>query len=88
MDSEAENQIHDAMERLMEGRTVFLIAHRLRSAVTADLIVVLDRGRIVETGKHADLIRRGNTYAGLFNKQAHGLAIPQMGQRFRSRLAL
>jgi ATP-binding cassette, subfamily B, putative efflux pump len=88
VDSESENQIHDAMERLMEGRTVFLIAHRLRSAVTADLIVVIDRGRIVETGKHADLIRRGSTYAGLFNKQAHGLAIPQPGQRFRSRLAL
>jgi ATP-binding cassette, subfamily B, putative efflux pump len=88
VDSESENQIHDAMERLMEGRTVFLIAHRLRSAVTADLIVVLDRGRIVETGKHADLIRRGNTYAGLFNEQAHGLALPQPGQRLRSRLAL
>jgi len=74
VDSEAENQIHEAMERLMDGRTVFLIAHRLRSAVTADLIVVMDRGRIVETGKHAELTRRGGTYARLFNEQARGLA--------------
>ena len=73
VDSESENLIHKATERLMEGRTVFLIAHRLRSAVTADLIVVMDRGRIVETGKHADLKRRGGTYARLFNEQARGL---------------
>ena len=77
VDSESENQIHKAIDRLMEGRTVFLIAHRLRSAVTADLIVVLDRGRIVESGKHAELMRRGGTYAGLFNEQARGLALSQ-----------
>ena len=74
VDSESENLIHNAMERLMEGRTVFLIAHRLQSAVSADLIVVMDRGRIVETGKHAELKRRGGTYARLFNEQARGLA--------------
>ncbi len=85
VDSEAENQIHDAMERLIDGRTVFLIAHRLRSAVTADLIVVMDRGRIVETGKHAELMRRGGTYAGLFNEQARGLRLAP--PRFRSRMA-
>ncbi|MGH7908205.1 MAG: ABC transporter ATP-binding protein, partial [Candidatus Binataceae bacterium] len=45
IDSESENLIHEAMERLMAGRTVFLIAHRLRSAISADLVVVLDRGR-------------------------------------------
>ena len=73
VDSESENQIHEAMELLMDGRTVFLIAHRLRSAVTADLIVVMDRGRIVETGTHAELMRRGGAYAGLFNEQARGL---------------
>jgi ABC-type multidrug transport system fused ATPase/permease subunit len=75
VDSEAENQIHDAMERLMAGRTVFLIAHRLRSAIRADLIVVLDKGRIVETGTHAELLRQRGTYAHLFNQQASGLAI-------------
>jgi ATP-binding cassette, subfamily B, putative efflux pump len=75
VDSESENQIHDAMERLMKGRTVFLIAHRLRSAIRADLIVVLDRGRIVETGTHAELLRQHGTYAQLFKQQARGLAI-------------
>ena len=85
VDSESENQIHKAMERLRDGRTVFLIAHRLRSAVTADLIVVLDRGRIVETGRHAELMRQGGTYAGLFNEQARGLALAPLG--YRSRIA-
>jgi ABC-type multidrug transport system fused ATPase/permease subunit len=88
VDSESENQIHRAMELLMAGRTVFLIAHRLRSAVTADLIVVMDRGRIVETGRHADLMRRDGAYARLFNEQARGLSLePQSGSGIRHRMA-
>src|SRR6202158_1072626 len=75
VDSESENQIHDAMERLMKGRTVFLIAHRLRSAIRADQIVVLDHGRIVETGNHQGLLRQRGTYAHLYSQQARGLAI-------------
>ena len=75
VDSESENLIHEAMERLMEGRTVFLIAHRLRSAIDADQIVVLDNGSIVETGTHTELIRRGQAYARLFEEQARGLAL-------------
>jgi subfamily B ATP-binding cassette protein MsbA len=75
VDSEAENLIHDAMERLMEGRTVFMIAHRLRGAINADLVVVLDRGNIVEVGSHAELLRRRGTYARLFMEQARGLAL-------------
>jgi ABC-type multidrug transport system fused ATPase/permease subunit len=75
VDSESENLIHEAMERLMEGRTVFLIAHRLRSAITADLIVVLEQGRVVETGTHAELIRRNGAYARLFNEQVRGLRL-------------
>ena len=58
LDSEVENLIHDAMHRLMRGRTSFLIAHRLSSAVEADLIVVLDDGALVETGTHSELLRR------------------------------
>jgi ABC-type multidrug transport system fused ATPase/permease subunit len=88
VDSESENQIHRAMELLMSGRTVFLIAHRLRSAVTADLIVVMDRGRIVETGRHTDLMRRDGAYARLFNEQARGLSLePQPGPGIRHRMA-
>jgi ATP-binding cassette subfamily B protein len=74
IDSESENLIHEAMERLMEGRTVFLIAHRLRSAINADLIVVLDHGAVVETGTHAELLTRRGTYARLFTEQLRGLA--------------
>jgi ATP-binding cassette, subfamily B, putative efflux pump len=77
VDSESENLIHDAMERLMEGRTVFLIAHRLRSAISADLIVVIDDGRIAEVGTHAELLRRGKTYARLFAEQVRGFAIKE-----------
>ncbi|HXW85275.1 MAG TPA: ABC transporter ATP-binding protein [Candidatus Binataceae bacterium] len=75
VDSESENLIHEAMERLMNGRTVFLITHRLRSAVTADQIAVIDDGRIVETGTHAELLRRRGHYARLFLEQARGLSL-------------
>jgi ABC-type multidrug transport system fused ATPase/permease subunit len=74
VDSESENQIHEAMERLMVGRTVFLIAHRLRSALTADMIIVLDQGKVVETGTHRDLLDRSGTYARLYHEQTRGLS--------------
>ena len=75
VDSESENQIHEAMERLMVGRTVFLIAHRLASAVDADVIVVLDRGKIVEVGSHAELLKRAGVYSQLFNEQTRKLRL-------------
>ncbi|HVA81245.1 MAG TPA: ABC transporter ATP-binding protein [Candidatus Binataceae bacterium] len=81
VDSESENLIHEAMERLMDGRTVFLIAHRLRSAITADLIVVLDKGSVVEVGTHTELLRRNGTYATLFNEQTRGLTLNASAQR-------
>lgn len=59
----------------MEGRTVFLIAHRLRSAIDADLIVVLDRGAIAEIGTHSELLSRNGVYAHLFKEQVRGLAV-------------
>lgn len=74
VDSESENLIHEAMERLMVGRTVFLIAHRLRSALTADMILVVDQGKVVETGTHSDLLHRSGTYARLYHEQTRGLA--------------
>ncbi|HTY55547.1 MAG TPA: ABC transporter ATP-binding protein [Candidatus Binataceae bacterium] len=77
VDSESENVIHEAMERLMEGRTVFLIAHRLRSAISADMIVVLERGKVIETGTHDELVRRQGAYARLFLEQARGLGLRQ-----------
>ena len=75
LDSEVENLIHDAVRRLMKGRTSFLIAHRLASAVDADVIVVLDRGKIVEVGAHAELVKRAGVYSQLFNEQTRKLRL-------------
>lgn len=73
LDSEVENLIHDAVRRLMKGRTSFLIAHRLASAVEADLIVVLDQGRVVESGTHGELFARRGVYAQLYGEQTRKL---------------
>lgn len=75
LDSEVENLIHDAVRRLMKGRTSFLIAHRLSSAVDADVIVVLDHGKIVEVGAHAELVKRTGVYSQLFNEQTRKLRL-------------
>jgi ATP-binding cassette, subfamily B, putative efflux pump len=75
LDSEVENLIHDAVRRLMKGRTSFLIAHRLASAVDADIIVVLDHGRVVEVGPHAALLKTGGVYAQLYNEQTRKLMV-------------
>ena len=84
VDSESENLIHDAMRRLMDGRTTVLIAHRLRSAIEADVIIVLDAGRIVETGSHEELLSRGGLYAELYHEQIHGLAAIQANEARRT----
>lgn len=69
LDSESEQLIQDALERLMEGRTTLVIAHRLSTIEDADRIVVLDRGRMVEAGTHAELLEKSGTYAGLYKTQ-------------------
>ena len=69
LDNESERLIEDAMERLLEGRTTIIIAHRLSTVRRADRILVLDAGRIVEEGAHADLLARGGLYARLHQKQ-------------------
>jgi ATP-binding cassette, subfamily B, putative efflux pump len=76
LDSESENLIRDAIRRLMSKRTSFMIAHRLAMAVNADLIVVLDKGEIVEAGTHDELIAANGIYANLFHEQTRGL-VPQ-----------
>jgi ABC-type multidrug transport system fused ATPase/permease subunit len=77
LDSEVENLIHDAVRRLMRGRTSFLIAHRLASAVDADIIVVLERGCLVESGTHVELLEHGGVYAQLYNEQTRKLQMTQ-----------
>jgi subfamily B ATP-binding cassette protein MsbA len=69
LDTQSERQVQAAMRRLMRGRTTIVIAHRLSTVVGADLICVLDRGRIVEIGRHAELLASGGLYAKLYRTQ-------------------
>jgi subfamily B ATP-binding cassette protein MsbA len=69
LDTASERHIQDALETLMQGRTTFVIAHRLSTIENADLIVVMDKGRIAETGTHQALLARGGLYAALHSIQ-------------------
>jgi ATP-binding cassette subfamily B protein len=69
LDSESEALIQEALKRVMAGRTSIVIAHRLSTILAADLILVLDRGRIVERGTHADLLEQRGLYARLYETQ-------------------
>ena len=69
LDTESEAQVQAALERLMAGRTTILIAHRLSTVKNADRIYVIDKGRVVETGSHAELVRAGGLYARLAKAQ-------------------
>jgi putative ABC transport system ATP-binding protein len=74
VDSRTELTIIDALDRLMEGRTTFIIAHRLSTIRRADLILVLDQGRIVERGTHAELLARQGLYTSLYGDWASDVA--------------
>ncbi|HEX3246474.1 MAG TPA: ATP-binding cassette domain-containing protein, partial [Chloroflexota bacterium] len=69
LDAVNEREVRDALARLMVGRTTLVIAHRLSTIRDADKIVVLDRGRVVEQGTHADLLRQNGMYATLVARQ-------------------
>jgi ATP-binding cassette subfamily B protein len=72
LDTVSERLIQAALQRLMEGRTTIAIAHRLSTILRADQILVMQRGRIVERGTHAELIRQEGLYAKLSAQQFTG----------------
>jgi ATP-binding cassette subfamily B protein len=72
LDSQSEALIQAALERVMQGRTSLVIAHRLSTILAADLILVMDGGRLVEQGTHAELLAEGGLYADLYNTQFRG----------------
>ncbi len=72
LDSKTEHEIQKDLQRLMEGRTTIIIAHRLSTIMNADEIIVLERGKIAQTGKHFELIRKEGIYKELWNLQKGG----------------
>jgi ATP-binding cassette subfamily B protein len=77
VDSETEHLIQLALERVMSGRTTFVIAHRLSTVQRADMILVLEKGRIVARGKHEELLKASPLYHSIYNKQLK----PKIGPR-------
>ncbi|MGV8832829.1 MAG: ABC transporter ATP-binding protein [Devosia sp.] len=72
LDSEAEAAIQSQLQLLMRGKTVIAIAHRLSTIAMMDRLVVLDKGRVIETGTHAELLETGGIYSSLWNRQSGG----------------
>jgi ATP-binding cassette subfamily B multidrug efflux pump len=78
LDSEVEAAIQENLNILMEGKTVIAVAHRLSTIAAMDRLVVMDKGRIVEEGTHATLLKkRGGIYASLWKRQSGGFLIPE-----------
>jgi subfamily B ATP-binding cassette protein MsbA len=71
LDTESEKHVQAALDRLMQNRTTLIIAHRLSTIENADRILVMEKGQILETGTHADLLAQGGHYAALYRRQFH-----------------
>jgi ATP-binding cassette subfamily B protein len=69
LDAESESLVQEALQRLMQGRTVFIIAHRLATIRNSDRIIVLEQGQIVESGTHDELLQKAGRYAQLHSRQ-------------------
>ncbi|HTR83253.1 MAG TPA: ABC transporter ATP-binding protein [Reyranella sp.] len=77
VDAENEAVIQEALDRLMQGRTTLILAHRLSSVIDCDRILVLDGGKVTEQGRHEELMARGGTYATLMSEQVHESSGPR-----------
>jgi ATP-binding cassette subfamily B multidrug efflux pump len=77
LDSEVEVAIQDSLYALMEGKTVLAIAHRLSTIAALDRLIVLDGGRIVEQGSHAELLEHSGIYKRLWDYQSGGFLAPE-----------
>ena len=69
LDTESENEVQKALKNLLRGRTTLVIAHRLSTIVSADEIIVMEKGRIIEQGSHEELLRRAGVYRRLYDLQ-------------------
>jgi ATP-binding cassette subfamily B protein len=69
IDTRTEMRIQRAFSKMMQGRTSFIVAHRLSTIREADIILVMNEGQIVETGSHRELLEKGGFYANLYNSQ-------------------
>ena len=74
LDAESEALIQEALKELTQNRTTLVIAHRLSTIVNADEIVVLDRGRVAERGRHGELLARNGLYADMWRRQPEAAA--------------
>lgn len=82
LDSGAEQAIQDALTELMRGRTTLVIAHRLSTIIDCDMAVVLENGRIVELGRHADLLHNRGLYFTLCEEQFGGAGMDDISSEF------
>jgi ATP-binding cassette subfamily B protein len=73
IDTRTEMLIQSAFDKLMKGHTSFIVAHRLKTIINADVIVVMKDGRIIETGNHEELMKKGGFYYDLYNAQFDGI---------------
>jgi ATP-binding cassette subfamily B protein len=78
LDTVSERIVQSALDQAARGRTTIAIAHRLSTVVAADVIFVVEAGRIVERGTHAELLRSGGVYSKLFAEQLAAAEIPEL----------